>query len=375
MRKTFVLLKKNDAEFYKFHSGAPKSDFYNQGVSALKGSIDSKLNSLNLGSVQTVEFDVNARKQPNNAENLIRAYEDELVKLGANKDIVVLDADLTKDCGLISFKNKYPERFIECGIAEQDMVSLAGGLALRKKIPIVHSFACFLSTRPNEHIYNNASEETKIIYSGSLAGLLPATPGHSHQSVRDISALGSIPKLSMIQPANESETRLALNWAVKENEFSTYIRLVSIPCEIPFKLPEDYILAKGRGARLVTGGKIAIIAYGPVMLSEAFKAAGLLKEKDGIEITVINFPWLNEFDDQWLFSELKDFTHIITLDDHYLKLGQGCQIRSVLAGKFFGQHILSLGLDDIPKCGQIAEILSHYHFNAESLRKTILEIK
>src|SRR5205085_9178743 len=101
--------------------------------------------------------------------------------------------ELIKDCGLSPFSKKYPARFIECGIAEQDMVSMAAGMARRGVLPAVHSFACFLAARPNEQIYNQASERSKVIYVGSLAGLLPGGPGHSHQSVRDISALGGVP--------------------------------------------------------------------------------------------------------------------------------------------------------------------------------------
>src|SRR3989338_4580798 len=114
------------------------------------------------------------------------------------------------------------------------MVSIAGGLALKGLLPVAHSFACFLSTRPNEQIYNNATEHTKIIYTASLAGLLPATPGHSHQSVRDISCVGSIPGLTLIEPSNEREARMAIRWAVEKNSQSTYIRICNIPAEISY---------------------------------------------------------------------------------------------------------------------------------------------
>ena len=114
--------------------------------------------------------------------------------------LVALDADLRLDTGLVAFRERFPERFFECGIAEQDMVSQAGAMALAGLIPVCHSFACFLSTRPNEQIYNNATERSKVIYVGSLAGLVPGGPGHSHQSVRDISALGAVPGMALIEP-------------------------------------------------------------------------------------------------------------------------------------------------------------------------------
>ena len=109
------------------------------------------------------------------------------------------------DTGLIPFAEKFPDRFIECGIAEQDMVSQAGGMALKGLLPIVHSFACFLTARPSEQIYNNSTEHTKIIYVGTLAGVLPGGPGHSHQGVRDISTMSAIPGMIVFEPSCEDE--------------------------------------------------------------------------------------------------------------------------------------------------------------------------
>ena len=105
----------------------------------------------------------------------------------------------------MAFADRFPDRFVECGIAEQDMASMAAGMARRGVLPIVHSFACFLAARPNEQIYNQCSERSKVIYVGSLAGLLPGGPGHSHQSVRDIGALGSVPNLVLAEPCCEAE--------------------------------------------------------------------------------------------------------------------------------------------------------------------------
>jgi transketolase len=119
----------------------------------------------------------NPRREPRKTDNLIAAYEQALLWQGErHRNLVVLDADLIKDCGLVQFSKRYPDRFVECGIAEQDMVSMASGMARRGVLPIVHSFACFLSARPNEQIYNQCTEGTKVIYVGSLAGLIPAGP-------------------------------------------------------------------------------------------------------------------------------------------------------------------------------------------------------
>src|SRR6266568_1351574 len=149
------------------------------------------------------------------------------------------------------------------------MVSAAGGMALGGLLPIVHSFACFLSTRANEHIYNNATERRKIIYTATLAGVVPGGPGHSHQSVRDISAIGSVPGLIAIEPCSEREARLAIRWAVEQNAASTYLRFVNVPLDLPYSLPPSYTMHVGRGVTLRSGPRkndVAVIGYGPILL-------------------------------------------------------------------------------------------------------------
>src|SRR3989344_1860781 len=356
--------------YYKFHSGAPSFENYQLAFKELSKRVNRRLNEVGVGLAKFEEVGSEAKIAPEKLQRLVAAYGDELVKIARRrKDIVAMDADLVLDTGLIPFKNEFGNRYIECGIAEQHMVSLAGGLALSGKLPIVHSFACFLSTRPNEQIYNNASEKTKIIYVGSLAGLLPGGPGHSHQSVRDVSTLGSIPSLTMIEPSCEQETRMALRWAINENRESTYIRLVSIAVETPFKLPKTYKLRVGWGVEIVEGHNAAIVAYGPVMLTEAVKATRELSAK-GISCSVINLPWLNRVNGKWL-ATLRKHKTIITIDDHYLNLGQGTLIASMIAKDNLGIRVVSLGLASIPQCGQNQEVLKYHELDYLSLAKLI----
>src|SRR4051812_22629516 len=201
---------------YHFHAGAPSLQDYIAGVRELVDRVNIRLAAQRCAPLALAEAPLPVRVSPSNPEKLVLAYGDELLQMAREKkEIVVLDADLLSDCGIEAFKSELPERFIECGIAEQHMVSAAGGLALKGMLPVVHSFACFLSTRANEHIYNNATERRKIIYTATLAGAVPAGPGHSHQSVRDISAIGSVPGLTAIEPCCERESRMAIRWAVE----------------------------------------------------------------------------------------------------------------------------------------------------------------
>ena len=298
------------------------------------------------------------------------AYGDELLEMARHRpEIIVMDADLLSDCGIEAFKAELPERFIECGIAEQHMVSAAGGMALRGMLPVVHSFACFLSTRANEHIYNNATEKKRIIYTATLAGLVPGGPGHSHQSVRDISAIGAVPGLVAFEPCSEREARLAIRWAVEQNPDSTYLRFVNVPLDLPYSMPADYALQVGRGVTLSSGTDVAIIGYGTILLTNAWRAADELA-KQGISAAVIDLPWLNRIDDEWV-KTLGAFGHIVTLDNHYLEYGQGVMIGAALARTGVRAQLSQIGLKEIPACGSNADVLAYHGLDAAGIAQTV----
>jgi transketolase len=287
-------------------------------------------------------------------------------------DIVVLDADLLSDCGIEAFKAELPDRFLECGIAEQHMVSAAGGMALRGLLPVAHSFACFLSTRANEQIYNNATEGRKIIYTATLAGLVPGGPGHSHQSVRDISAVGSVPGLTLLEPCSEREARLAIRWAVEQNHASTYLRFVNVPLDLPYQLPAAYTLSEGRGIELRQGADVALVGYGPVLLTAAWRAADELAAQ-GIHAAVVNLPWLNRIDETWVKQALATMPMVLTLDNHYVSLGQGVMVAAAIARAGGGASVVSLGLTGVPACGSNAEVLAHHGLDPASIARIVVE--
>lgn len=354
-------------ECYRYHSGAPSAEDYDRALQLLQEQIQQELQQLGLPTLTLATEKEPQRTIPQAPQRLVPAYGEALVALAKkHPQLVALDGDLMLDTGLIPFKQAFRERYIECGIAEQDMVSVAGGLALRGQLPVVHSFACFLSTRPNEQIYNNATEHTKIIYTGSLAGLLPGMPGHSHQSVRDISILGSIPGLTLAEPSNEQETRLLLEWAVEQNPESSYIRLTSIPVETNFTLPDDYTVVKGQGVTLQTGKDAILFAYGPVLLTHALRAAQHL-QADNIQLTVVNLPWLNTVDAQWLANQVAPFEHVFTLDNHYTNLGQGSMLTGEISALSNPKRVHRLGVESIPACGQNDEVLAHHGLDEVAL--------
>lgn len=356
-----------DEEFYRFHSGAPSPDDYRKAVAELKADILRAAANAGIEMPAPVEVTVEPLSVPSGYQRLVPSYSQALMDAAERRpELVALDADLILDTGLIPFRDKFPERFIECGIAEQDMVSQAGAMALAGLLPVAHSFACFLTTRPHEQIYNACTEMRKIIYVGTLAGLLPAGPGHSHQAVRDIASMSAMPGMTLIEPATPQQVKDAVDWCVERTASSCYLRLVSIPCEVPAELASLPPLESGRGQIVREGGDVAIIAYGPVMLPQALKAARLLADRS-IGVRVINMPWLNVFDADWLSAAVSGVRLLTTLDNHYLSGGQGEKLRSVLSGRSGAPSVLSLGLTEIPACGRNDEILKHHGLDAESI--------
>lgn len=365
----------SDTAMYRFHSGAPDTDAYARAAQELIDAVNRRLRASGAGGLE-LETVSRPRAAGGNApvQHLVGAYSQALVDQARKRpDIVALDADLVLDTGLIPFRDAFPDRFVECGIAEQDMVSQAGGMALKGLLPVVHSFACFLTARANEQIYNNATEGTKIIYVGSLAGVLPGGPGHSHQGVRDISALGAIPGLTLLEPCDEAETALALDYAVNENAGSTYLRLTSIPCHVSFALPDDYRPAPGRGVSLTEGDDAVLFAYGPVMLAEAWRAAEFLRNERRLAVQVINLPWLNRIDTDWLAAAVGKRRAVFTLDNHYLAGGQGQMIATAIAGLELGgsPRVTGFGLTRVPACGTNEEVLRAHRLDARSLADSI----
>lgn len=362
-----------EVEFYKFHSGAPSHDVYIQAVQELFDCVARLLERHNLPGLHWASVAAPVFASFQSPQRLIPAYAEALLEAGRrDKRIIALDADLQSDTGVLPFKKDFPERFVECGIAEQDMVSQAGGMALQGMIPIVHSFACFLSSRANEQIYNNASEKTKIIYVGSLAGVLPGGPGHSHQGVRDLASLSGIPGLTLVEPSCEKEVGLLLNWSL-EAPGSVYMRLHSLPCEIPFSLPADYSPQKGQGVVLREGTDAIVFAYGPLNLSTTMRVADKLFAEHGLSAKVVNMPWLNSIDEQWLSEITQKCCPVIVVDNHYVQGGLGERLAATLMTLGTARPgIVRLGLEHFPPCGSSVEVLAECALDEKSIYRQVI---
>jgi transketolase len=353
----------DETSLYGFHSGAPAEDDYERGLVEIVERVDARLAAL---GAEPLRLESRERRPVTSvsptAQRLVAAYSSALVDAAEREPrLVALDGDLRLDTGLVAFRERFPERFFECGIAEQDMVSQAGAMALGGLLPACHSFACFLTPRANEQIYNNASEGTKILYHGSLVGIVPGGPGHSHQSVRDIALMGSVPGLVPIEPYCEAEVSRVVRYAVDEAEGSVYIRLVSPPWELGFE-PPPAELVPGRGTILRGGTVGTFVCTGPVLVSQAWAAAEELGD-----FGVIALPWLRGIDGAWLADSAPGT--IICLDNHLVAGGQGEAVLRAFADDApqAAARVRLFGLDEIPVCGANEEVLRAHRLDAAPL--------
>jgi transketolase len=371
---------------YRWHAGAPDDETFERAARELREGIADRIAAMGLEppaydavppledtagtSLQgEPESGAGARRAPlrETSEYVAAAYGEALLELAAREPrLVVLDADLASDCRVRAFELAEPDRFVENGIAEQDMVSMAAGMARHGLIPVVNSFASFLASRANEQIYNQASERTKVVYAMHYAGLIPAGPGKSHQSLRDASLMAAIPGVAVVHPCNGDETRALVEWAVLEAEESVAIRLAIGPSPRTIALPAGYAPVPGVGATLRDGGDAAVVSYGPVMLHEALTAAELLAA-DGIDVAVVAMPWLDRVDPGWLAETLGGVREVLVVEDHAPVGALGDTLRRSLAELPDPPVLDVAGVEGWPACGTPVEALRFHGLDGASL--------
>jgi transketolase len=362
---------------YKWHAGAPSDEDFSRAFDELLASLREDYALCNLGSL-SLKPSLAEKKVASfaSAEYVSKAYGEALLACAQEReDFVVLDADLSGDCRILEFEKKYPQRFIECGIAEQDMVSMAGGMALQGLIPVVNSFASFLASRSNEQIFNNLTEGNKVIYACHYAGLIPAGPGKSHQSIRDISLFGAFPNCTIIEPANSQEMQDAVRYALWISSESVMLRIPIGPSPRTIDLPAEYKFVQGQGTVLTTGRSDVCLVYGPVMLHEALLAAELLATENRLSLKVVNLPWINRFDRQWLEDNLQGCRNLFIVEDHSPFGGLADHLADFLVRtKLLARmRMHKFAVNGFPEFGTPEEVLRHHRLNGASIAERILE--
>ena len=359
---------------YKWHSGAPDDDHYLRGADELIRGITKDFYHYKLPELKFKEIEVESVAKNEN-EFVADGYGETLCELGTKRpDLVILDADLAGDCRVLEFSRKFPKQFVECGIAEQDMVSMAGGMALQGLSPVTNSFACFLASRANEQIFNNHTENKKVTYACHLAGLIPAGPGKSHQSLRDIALFGVLPNVEIIQASCAKEIKMATKYAIEKAKNSVMLRINAGPSPRNIELPKDYKFEIGKGVTITQGKEFVMMAYGPVMLNEALVAQEILLVEN-IKLKVINMPWLNRFNEAWIRKELTGCKHLFVLDDHSVEGGLGDRLIDFLNRKELLESFSldKYGVEGFPACGTPSEVLDYHGLSGKMLAQRIIE--
>lgn len=296
------------------------------------------------------------------------AYGDTLVKIGNDKRIVVLDADLSKSTKTCKFAEKFPDRFFNFGVSEQDMMGTSAGLACCGKIPFVSTFAIFASGRAWEQIRNTiAYSNLSVRIVATHGGISVGEDGVSHQCIEDISLMRTISNMKVVVPADAIETEKSIISSLSEKG-PFYFRIPRP--KVPVLFDDNYDFRMYRAETMRDGSDISIIACG-IMVSKAMGAADILKSDD-IDAEVINMHTIKPIDENAILKTGKNTGRIVTCEDHNVIGGLGSAVAEVIAGS--NVTLKRIGVSGFCESGSGEELFIKYGLNAESIAKTVKEM-
>ena len=281
----------------------------------------------------------------------------ELARQGAD-NLVVFDADLAAATKTEIFRKEFPDRHFDCGIAEQNMVGVAAGMATMGYVPFVSSFAMFVAGRGFEQIRNSIGyPHLNVKIAATHAGLSVGEDGASHQCCEDIALMRSIPGMVVLSPADDVEARAAV------------IARLATPV---FHDPETYEFQIGKGEKLTDGYDIAVISTG-LMTNEALRAAVLAK-RQGMNVRVINMPTIKPIDEEIILTAARECGRIITVEEHSIIGGLGEAVCSVVSEKL-PVPVRRIGvMDQFGHSGPANEVLRDYGLTADNIVNVIRDI-
>lgn len=354
-----------NGEYYKFHSGAMDPILYAEASSILINAVaegrEANAENLLLGRPEFDALTPRAR-----TESMLTLWERMLCDVMARDErVVALDGDLSFDTGTHLARHRFPERYIQSGIAEQDMVSMAGTLALSGHIPFVHSFSTFLTMRATEQIFNNATEYSQIIYMGFLSGLVPSAPGFSHQAVTDVGIMSSIPGMRVFEPACETELRWVVGQAL-EHKGPSFIRMGGLAPLSPAE-------SEASSVERVSGIEVALVSSGPLLAHQAIEAKDLLLDKHGVRAGLFSAAEITGNSLEKLAKELESYRTVVVLENHNPALAKYEVLKNLLGAKP-AVRVSRLGLDGVPANGQPQEVLRYHGFDAVSIAGSVVDV-
>lgn len=301
-----------------------------------------------------------------------QSYGEELARLGEeNKNIVVLDADLSTATKTEIFAKKFPDRFINVGIAEQNLMGIAAGLSTFGKIPYASTFAVFAAGRAYEQIRNSiAYPKLNVKICATHAGITVGEDGATHQMLEDLSLMRSLPNMTVMCTSDDTQTR----WAVREIskiKGPVYLRLCRLATPIIYE-PVDEInkFEIGKAVQIGEGTDASIFATG-VTVSEAIKAQEILKQK-GINVRIIDFHTIKPIDREMIVKCAKETKRIITVEDHNIIGGLGGSVCEVLAEEY-PCKVERMGImDTFGESGKAEELMKKYKIDSTAIVEKIV---
>ena len=297
------------------------------------------------------------------------SYGNALTELGAkHENLVVLDADLAAATKTSIFKKAYPERHIDCGIAESNMMGIAAGLAATGKVPFASTFAMFAAGRAFEQIRNSIGYPKLNVKIGAThAGISVGEDGATHQCNEDIALMRTIPGMVVINPADDVEARAAV-LAAYEHEGPVYMRFGRLAVPVINDNP-DYKFEIGKGITLKDGKDMTIIATG-LCVSESLEAAKML-EADGIDARVINIHTIKPLDEALVVKAAKETGRVFTVEEHSIIGGLGSAVCDTLSAQAPAK-VTKIGVEyTYGESGPAAELIHKYGLDAEGIYKKI----
>ncbi|MGG7199363.1 transketolase family protein [Clostridium butyricum] len=299
------------------------------------------------------------------------SYGEALIQIGyENKNIVVLDADLSKSTKTNGFKKEFPDRFFNAGIAEQNLMGMAAGMSNIGLIPFASTFAVFATGRAFEIIRNSICyPKANVKIAATHAGITVGEDGGSHQSIEDIALMCSLPNMTVIVPADHREAMEATK-AAAMMEGPVYLRFGRCNTEDIFD--DSYKFEIGKGTEIKKGDDAAIIATG-MMVQKAIEAAKYL-ESEGIHVRVINISTIKPIDKEIIIKAAKETKGIVTAEEHSIIGGLGSMVSSVVCDKY-PCKVKMIGIEDkFGESGTPDELMEKFKLTSDAISESIKEI-
>ncbi|MCR5792995.1 MAG: transketolase family protein [Lachnospiraceae bacterium] len=299
------------------------------------------------------------------------SYGNALTQIGReHEDLIVLDADLAAATKTAIFKKEFPERHIDCGIAEANMMGIAAGLSTTGKVPFVSSFAMFAAGRAFEQIRNSIGYPKLNVKIGAThAGISVGEDGATHQCNEDIALMRTIPGMVVLNPSDDIEAKAAVK-AAYEHDGPVYLRFGRLAVPV-INDNADYTFEIGKGVVLKEGSDVTIVATG-LTVSESLMAAEIL-EADGINAKVVNIHTIKPIDKDLIIACAKETGKIVTVEEHSVIGGLGSAVCDVLSENY-PTKVMKIGINDTyGESGPALELIKKYGLDKESIAKRVRE--